>query len=242
MANADSNELLAFHRYCELRRITAIDIEERQPPEPDVLASVEGSWVAYELTEAVEPEYARKLSDMSKTAPLIRAKYGELPKERRDRIEAPHGGKVIDICFHTDVTLRDRERLLTDVFSFIADVPAARGSDELEWIETPFEQLDHIGMKQIRWDGIHWEPGAPAGWIDPQSALQARLNDKMGNKQYETEHPIELIVYLDREVSPPENTGWEDDLASLAEGQLKASPFRAAWLMNCWTKSVRQLA
>lgn len=241
MSKQDSKELRAFQRFCKLVGIEVAQIEECDSPHPDILASVDGEMVAYELTEAVEPEYARKLSDMLKTPPLVREQYDAIPQELRNQIKAMHRGKVIDICFHSNVSLRERRKSLIDIFGYIAEVPKSFGNDGLERIERPLEPLDHIAMSNVGWDGIHWEAGAPGSWIDPESALTERLLDKMKNKKYESTDPIELIVYLDRQVSPPENTGWEDRLATLASEQLGSSSFRVVWLMNCWSKSVRQL-
>jgi len=242
MSQQVSKELHAFNRFCGIVGIAASQVEERDPPHPDILASVDAALVAYELTEAVEREYARKLSDMLKTPPMVRKQYKSIPRELRDQIEASHAGKVIDICFRSDVSLRERAKVLIDVFDYIAELPAGCGKDGLVWEKAPLKQLDHISVKQIRWDGIHWEAGSPASWIDPESALQERLVDKMCNKTYESDDPIELIVYLDRQISPPENTDWENRLTTVAGEHLASSPFRAAWLMNGWSDSVHQLA
>jgi len=239
---AASREMRAFRQFAELHGANFSDVEERSPPEPDILAVVDDARLAFELTEAVEPAYARKLSDMHKTPKLVRDGYDALSDEKRHQIETAHSGKMIDPCFHTAVSLRDRAKALNEIFEYIADIPAEFGSHGLERVENPLEPIDHIALSQVGWDGVSWQPGAPAGWIDPEAALKDRLVDKMTNKVYETEHPIELIVYLDRQIPPPDNTGWEEWLAEIAAQKIAESPFRVAWLMNTWSKSVAKLA
>lgn len=131
----ESKEMRLFRLYGELCSLDVGRIEERHPPEPDILAVVAGHGIAYELTEAVEPSYARKLSDMLKTHPLVRQAYAPLPSNVRRDLEAKHNGKMIDPCFRDGVSLRDREASLPAIFDLLLTISAFFGSEQLERIE-----------------------------------------------------------------------------------------------------------
>ena len=113
----------------------------------------------------------------------------------------------------------------------------------MERIEKPkVDLLNYISMQQINWEGICWEAGTSYIRVDPEDALVNRLIDKMENKQYESAWPMELIVYLDKEVDPPPGSGWVERLTDVASGRITESPFRAVWLLNMWSFSVCLLA
>ena len=138
--------------------------------------------------------------------------------------------------------LSKRERMLPTVFEFVRGIESSLGDKDVERIHNPIPDLHHIAMCQVQWDGIHWEGDPTPGWIDPEAALRERLIDKMTNKSYETEHPIELVVYFWREVTPPPETGWIEAMQQVVTELLTASPFRRVWLYDGWTKSANLLA
>jgi hypothetical protein len=239
----ESNELQAFVAFARAARLPLEGyIEEPRPPAPDILARVAGKPTAYEVTEAVEPEFAKKLSAIVRTPRLIREVYATLGQERRQAMEESHRGKVIGICFRDDVSLNRREQLLPGVFDFVQRVDALVGARNVDRIEDPLPEVHHISMSRFRANGIHWEADATAGWIDPEAALRERLIVKMTNKSYKSEHPMELIVYFWREVTPPLETGWIEAMQEVARARLANSPFRRVWLYDDWTKRASQLA
>ena len=241
--NTESKELRMFSQYCRARGLEVENFEERNPPEPDIYASVMGGGIAFELTEAIEPDYARKITELSRTPELIRRSYATLSSEKKKLLEANHCGKVIDLCFLDEVPRRDREKSLPNIFDFLISIPADFGSNELERIEKPkVDLLNYISMQQINWEGICWEAGTSYIRVDPEDALVNRLIDKMENKQYESAWPMELIVYLDKEADPPPGSGWVERLTDVASGRITESPFRAVWLLNMWSFSVCLLA
>ena len=241
--NIESKELRMFSQYCRTRGLKVENFEERNPPEPDIYASVMGDGVAFELTEAIEPGYARKLAELSKTPELIRRSYSALSSAKKKLLEANHYGKVIDVCFFDEIPSREREVSLPIIFDFLISIPADFGSYELERIEKPkVDLLNYISLQQINWEGIHWEAGTSYVRVDPEAALVDRLIDKMENKQYESAWPMELIVYLDKEADPPPGSGWVERLADVASSRITESPFRAVWLLNMLSFSVCILA
>ena len=240
--NSKSKELRVFHQYCEILGLDVERVEEPPPPEPDIRAVVGGKDIAYELTEAIDPAFASKFSEMIKTQELLSKSYASLSHEKRKQLEAKHHGKIIDLCFRDGVSLRDRNKSLPEIFDYLISIPAEFGMIQLERIEEPIALLDHIAMNQVGYQGIRWEPGAPHFWIDSQTDVRKRVIDKMENKQYQTAHPIELIVYFERQPDPPPDTGWDEMLSYIASDLLADSPFRAVWLLNMWDETVCLLA
>ena len=131
MSHRDSKKLEVFKLFCRLTGIEASKAQEQRLPHPDILASVGGVMVVYELTEAVEPEYERKFSDMFKTPSVVRHQDKSISRNLRERIDATHSGKAIDICFRPDLSLRERAKVLIEVFRYIAELPADYGNNKL---------------------------------------------------------------------------------------------------------------
>jgi hypothetical protein len=241
---SESKERQAFLAFATARGlgIDAGTIQEPPPPAPDILVCSSGECTAYEMTEAVEPDYAQKLSAILRTPALVRDAYAGTQGQIREAIEQRHYGKMIGVCFRDEVTLKRRRALMQQVFKLIGGIDSSLGASGTERIEDLLPELHHVSMRQIGWNGIHWEADPTAGWIDPEGALRTRLVDKMANKSYETEFPIELIAYFWREVTPPPNTGWIDAMRAVASDFLGASPFQRVWIYDDWTKVADLLA
>lgn len=240
--NLESKERRIFRHFCEIRKLDIERVEEQSPPQPDILAVVSGQGIAYELTEAVDPVHMRRLCDARKTPELVRKSFASLPSGKKKQLESNHHGKMITVCFHDGVTLRDRAKSLPEVFDLLISIPADFGLNHLATKQHPMAVLEYIEMEQVHWGGICWESGAVSSWIDPKNDLDNRLIDKMENKQYRSAHPIELIVYLEKGVDLVPNSGWLESLANVASDRISFSPFRAVWLLNMWNKSVCLLA
>ena len=241
--NQKSKELRAFTEYCKIRGLEVERFEERRPPEPDIYAVVGGHGIAFELTEAIEPDFARQFSDLNRMPDMIRNSYSALSPAKKELLENKHYGKVIDLCFLEGVSQRNRENSLPEIFDFLISIPADFGSTHLDRMDKPNgNMLAYISMAQIGWEGIHWESSPPYIRIDSKIALVNRLIDKMENKRYRSESPIDLIVYLEREPDPSPGTDWVERLSNVATSMLSASPFRSVWLLNLWTNSVYLLA
>ena len=240
--NSESKELRVFHQYCTILGLEVERVEEPSPREPDIRAVVDGKDIAYELTEAIDPAFASKFSEMIKTQELLRKSYASLSHEKRNQLEANHYGKMIDLCFRDEVSLRVRKKSLPEIFDYLISIPADSGMNQSGRIEKPIPLLDYIVMKQVGYDGIRWEADAPYFRIDSETDARQRVIDKMENKQYQTAHPIELIVYFERQPDPPPDTGWDEMLTNVASDRLADSPFRAVWLLNMWDETVCLLA
>lgn len=241
---SESKERQAFLAFATATglAIDVISIQEPSPPAPDIAACLDGECTAYEMTEAVEPEYAEKLSAIIRTPALIRQMYAVAPAQLREAIEQRHHGKLIGVCFRDEVTLKRRKALMGNVFDVVLQIDASLGTKATERVKDPLPDLHHVSMRQVGWNGIHWEADPTAGWVDPESALRLRLVDKMTNKSYQTDYPIELVVYFWREVTPPPNTGWIEAMKEVASELVNESPFRRVWLYDDWVKAAEVLA
>ena len=188
-------KLDVFREFCKLRSLNIEHFEERDPPKPDIypIASTQG--VAYELTECIEQRHARSLTEVKSIREEIREYYESLAPEKKKQLDDLHHGKVIGVCFSDGVSQNTRKKSLPDIIDFLLSIPATFGSDQLERKEEPMGQLlDYISMKQIKWDGINWQPDLPYRRIEPEEQLRQRIIDNMENKKYESDYPIELIV------------------------------------------------
>ena len=185
---------------------------------------------------------------MLKTPDILRSEFAKLSATEQGALLSRHNGKLIDVCFRDNThSLRDRQSAASEVMVFLSSLPREIGVDSDTRLNDPAalpsRLLDHISISAIpEMDGIYWDASAPASWIDTESAIRDRLHDKMTQKFYKTEHPIELVLYLHSQVAPPANTGWIEALSAEAAARLPSSPFRCVWFYDGWSGNVYVLA
>jgi len=216
----------AFVEFATTAGIEYVNVEARPEPEPDILCEFSsGEFVAFELTEAVESKVKQALSTKLKTASLTRQAFAALPEEERQQVLDRHTGKVIDVCSRDDALslLRQRKELPAS-FKYLAmqvrrEVGCYEDFDS-NVIEAgqglPSRLLDHLTLQCIDGlEGIHWEPCAFE--YTPGDPISERFREKLLEKQYATERPMELAVYFDLHSPLPDDTGWIAPLRARGE-------------------------
>jgi len=108
-------------------RVAGISIQKRPHPEPDLRCEVEGvGVVAFEVTEAVDPTFARQLGDQQMFARVFREEYERLPQAKRLILEQRLGDATVQVEFHEDATVGRRRAVVPRVLDFRPALPSRR--------------------------------------------------------------------------------------------------------------------
>lgn len=118
-------------------------IESTPPPAPDIQCRVEGAgFVAFELVELIDQEYARGIDLMARTQRILRDLPEHLPADLRRSLKET-GDPYIAFDFVANLPLRVREQAAVDA---------------LRWLLNQTDRRDHYVVEgDLRWrvEAIH---------------------------------------------------------------------------------------
>jgi len=231
-----NRELEAFRFFVEKTALAIIpdSIEERRPPEPDILCRLaDGSDVAFELVEICSPKNARFLGRNPAVAKLIEKAYQELPGNLRDRLDSRFGNSPLSFDFHIDASRNRINALLPFILCELADQPKTNAGD---WLFSARARTVLVAVRRVgRVDTPQGRPSFNiAGSFDATDWAVKSVLSKL-DKKYETEHPVELVAYFGP-LAWGKSRDWIEPLReALASAGL--GPFRRVWVVG-WSDQV----
>lgn len=206
-------------------------IESPPPPAPDILCRVERSeFVAFELVELVDEEYARGIVLMARTHRILRDLPERLPADLRGSLKE-FGDPYIAFDFVANLPLRAREQAAVDALRWLLNQESGRDHYVVEGNLRSRVEAIHV-HRPWRW-GLKFESSS-AGFVGDPTLV--RLESKFG-KTYKSEHPIELLMYTEIDLIMPDDI-WRPTVEPFVQERLAASPFRRVWLYKVNTRLV----
>lgn len=206
-------------------------IESPSPPAPDILCRVERlGFVAFELVELVDEEYARGIVLMARTQRMLRDLPDRLPADLRSSLNE-FGDPYIAFDFVGNLPLRAREQAAVDALRWLLNQESKRDHYAIEGDLRSRVEAIHV-HRPWRW-GLKFEISS-AGFVGDPTV--ARLESKFG-KTYKSEHPVELLMYTEIDLIMPEDI-WRPTVEPFVQERLATSPFRRVWLYKVGTRSV----
>lgn len=122
MNNQANHELSIFSSFVMATKlaVTPNSIQKRQPPEPDILCSIEGRGdVAFELVEIVDESMARRDSDALRLRRVLFETYQNYLEEKRRAFFSRYGHCSIHVAFEENASYRDRAVAAPAVLDFL---------------------------------------------------------------------------------------------------------------------------
>lgn len=218
----------AFAQACPLP-IKPESIAKRDPPEPDILCTVDGQGeVGFELTEVVDPGLARHFYSGLDLKRQLYDLYRQLPPAEQEKIH----GRSVYVEFHQQPSARARERLLPEILHWVARQPADfEGNLVIPASSQPV-------VRQVRiWPApqlILFDVRSRGGEHRPTiAAMESKLWKDFGR-----EPPVELLAYSSIQVLDLPSERWFGDLDDMLNERLEPSPFRRVWVFNYASKTI----
>ena len=197
-----------------------------EPPYPDVLCRfASGEKVAFELTEAVDPEVVWSVKSANAARVRMYEYYEQLVSSDRAKLEEMLSDAHVSIHYDGDMTEARFTRLLPRLFSLFLDFPPGMvGACQSDSLPDGIQRLHFTrGM-----NGPLFNPRGPALYVHETTAL--RIETKFA-KQYKCDCPIELVVHSRTKPLPPKQF-WYDGVHSLVQDRIAESPFRKVWVFD----------
>ncbi len=215
----------------DLLRVAAIEIRpdgvcRAEPPFPDVLCTLtDGTRVAFELTEAIDPAVVRSVKSSNAARARMYDYQGKMGSSDRAKLKGILGDAHVSVHYTTDMTEARFKQLLPGVFNLLLDLtPGMKG--ELEYRSLP-DGIQRIYVTRGM-NGPLFGPRGPALYVRETTASQI---EKKFSKQYECDCPIELVVHSATKPLPPEPL-WCEEVHEFVEREIKRSPFRKVWVFD----------
>ncbi len=206
----------------------ALSIEKRQPPEPDVLVRhSDGSCVALELVEVLEQNYANNRHGSHGTKVAVEEFFGKLPSKARARFKAKYSDSLLFFRFVRGSSLNRRRRVFPEAFDKLLNLDDGFTGVALEQDAALSGVLTSVRIGRGRFKGPKFDVPS-GGWVaDPTT----RLIQRKFSKSYITDHPRQLLAYVDLNPMFPEAV-WRGNLLDFLGAQPAPLPFERFWIFD----------
>jgi hypothetical protein len=210
-------------------------IENRSPPEPDILCQIEGRGkVGFELTELIDQAYMARIGLMFKTRKYLNS-YWQNELDTRD--SALFLSKYSDTLLHFDYSqtssLNERKVAAKIAFQKLLHLP---DNCDGEFLNSDPELATALQWVQIRRVGIA-QPIIDVGSYGSQGDPTTQAIKNKFSKNYKCNYPIELLAHINWGIMPHEEV-WKNS-AKNAASQISNSPFRKVWVFDMTDKKIK---
>ncbi len=235
-----SREIIIFSRFapvCGLR-IRPDSIKRCQPPEPDILCTIEGEGpVAFEMVEIIDEDLARRTYGQIKFQGLFEQAYEDLPPDNHASFKKKFHNALIYVGFCSTASSRIRGNAIPLILDLLA-----RTDNEFIGTLTPsrksplYEAVKEINVSRGKFIGPCFDVEAVGSFADP--AIE-RISTKF-KKNYRTLYPAELLAYYELQPVLPKST-WLPRVQEYVRQNLQDSLFRRVWIFDIGTEAVMSL-
>lgn len=223
-----------FAQVCPLP-INLGSIEKQNAPKPDILCEIKGiGKVAFELTELIDENYARQSSLRCDTERALRDFYRELPQEKSTIFDNLYKDSLLMFFFDKNISLRNRKKIFGDIFDLLLALkPGFEGDIPLQGtVKVVVNKKNiHRGMESFPAPTFHVPSSGSVG--DP---TRSTIGKKF-RKVYESQVPIELLAYIDRNPMFPEKY-WRPRLHEFVKETLRDQSFERVWVFDLNKKQI----
>ena len=207
-----------------------IDIQHRDPPEPDIRAkNHSGKPIAFELVEFIDQEFARSGHDLPILEVKINQAYQALNVSERNKLQRLLHRFYIFVHFSDNSSLRVRERAIPEVFNLASNLhPKVSGEYSARLGHFQSEIIQRINFfESICDDGPFWktQPGGLLG--DP---TKKRLADKFSKRYNTNAEIIELVGFYYFQPGPFNHI--LPEIEEFAKLNIKRSDFSTIWIYS----------
>jgi hypothetical protein len=211
-------------------------MEKRNPPEPDILCSIDGvGEVAFEVVELIDESLARRTWDQLKLISKFKAGCDALQTEQIAAVRSRVGNALIHVTFEDSARFNTQVGAIDSVFEALSAVDSTfEGELRRQMAPELSSAVRSIRINRIRSEGPFFDVDAGGSLSDP---TVGSIRSKWA-KVYTTPHPMELLAYYELQPELPDIL-WRPTLESFLSGNWSSSRFRRVWVYDCVTQAVR---
>jgi hypothetical protein len=210
-------------------------IEKHQPPEPDILCTIEGEGtVAFEMVEIIDETLARRTYGQIKLHEIFKQAYEDLLPGNYTSFKEKFHNALIYVRFCSTASSRIRGNAIPMILDLLMETDTEFTGSLAPPHESPLsEAVKSINISRGEFTGPCFDVEAAGSFADPTIE---RLATKL-TKNYRTLHPVELLAYYELQPVLPEST-WVPRVQEYVRQNLPRSLFRRVWIFDIGTKAV----
>ena len=203
--------------------------EKRCPPAPDILCEFKDSqYVAFELVEILDNEFKNRNVRYSGTNKMFKNHLKEMPSNKEKIFREKFENALLYFHFNDNCSTKQRESVLKQLFDILQSLESdyegtINSSDFKPKMLAKF--IGHITIQRNYSAGLTFECNA-GGFVgfDIIETLEKKYL-----KKYCSDHPIELLVYIDTNPLLPGNY-WQEEVLDYLRRNFNKSCFRKIWI------------
>ncbi len=202
-------------------------IQSLDPPQPDTICTLtDGTKLAFELTEVVDPKLARNYDFAVGLKQAMYQHYDSIAQANRDQMDHLFGNADIFIAFAEDTTKTKAISMIPSIFeSLLTCTREVEGDIDKSILP---KGTKRITIARGEFVGPMFNAAGLALYI--KNVMTERIAKKF-SKGYECNCPLELLVHSSIKSLQPEIL-WLDDVRELVPSCLKETPFRRVWIFD----------
>jgi hypothetical protein len=225
-----------FEWFCQAAELPLIPgcIEQPEPPAPDIIAEFAGlGRIAFELVRLNDPDHLTRLRLLHQMPGFLDGQLAALQVERRQALTAKFRDAYITIDFQGAASLAQRRQAMPFVWDMLDAVPDDfRGAVDL-YGKNPPAELSMIWVSRIKTDGRPYFRSQSIGYVLPLRPEE--ITGKL-RKSYATDHPLELLAYVENGEMAHLNA--EREIREVVNRWLPGSQFRRVWVFEGLLRNV----
>ena len=229
---------MMFAKICPLN-IIPISIENRMPPEPDILCqSIAAGWISFEMVRLDYEKFTQVISEKIKLREKFYASCKGLSGSLRLELIKKFGGCSVSVAFRPVLTPGEWKEAIPCMLDFLLNEPSS-GAKNIRIQDYPKLRSYVEEMRVERGDAYPSE--APSLYVIEATEVVNRAQERLAQKfakTYESKHPIELLAYYDLQL-PPQSSGWMSQIGVYVDEHLRNSNFRRVWVFDCLKRAIR---
>ncbi len=200
--------------------------KKRYPPAPDILYEFKDSqYVAFELVEILDNEFKNRNVRYSRTNKMFKNHLKKMPSNEQKIFREKFENALLYFHFNDNCSTKQRESVLEQLFYILQSLKSDY-EDEIEISDFKLRKtVKFITIRRNCPAGPTFECNA-GGFVgfDIIETLE-----KKSLKKYCSDHPIELLVYIDTNPLHPGDY-WKEEVLDYLRRNFNKSCFRRIWI------------
>lgn len=228
-------EILKKFAHYHPNKLLLKTIKKVQEPKPDIeIRTNDGHVLAFELSEIVDPKVRRRSGTAENIEKICNECYQNLPTDKKNVFDKKYGNCLIKIFFN-EVSYAQQKKSINPIIDSLLDLDDF--SDEKDF--TPSGKGINSTVKEICLrKGSYSGPifDANSGGFIEDNPIRECIEKKF-KTSYQTDYPIELLLYYDYQ---PETSYSEalDVAKAYLSTEFISSQFQRVWIYSCWSDTV----
>ena len=230
-------ELEVFGRFISIAGlpIDPDSVQKCDPPAPDILChhDTDGP-VTFELAELINHEFSARLGRQCTTQDVLETVHEQLPAGDKNAFDQRFGNADLYFKFCPDTTTNKVHGNVSDVFGELSALPNGFEGDVNGFASKSVSKIvESVSISRGGFNGPVFSVQNTGGLGD---SVVPTIQNKL-TKTYESDHPIELLGYLDiAGMFPPQL--WKGPANTFFQSLSDLGPFRRIWVVDIRNESV----